>query len=700
GGQPGGAAGAAGQGGFGHAGGAAGAGAIGGSAGSAGAGGPGGGGQAGAGAGGAGGHGTFPACQAASSTGGGHFGIGGAGDPIFTRFTIPTDGSSPGAIITGPDCNLWFVESQGNKIGRITPAGAITEFPIPTTGAAPSSIAVGPDGNLWFSESVAHKLGRITTAGLITEFTIPGGSVSPLSLTAGPDGRLWFTTGRAGVIGSLTTDGVFSSYPISSPSSYYMGITVGNDGALWFSGNTGLVQVDRMSISGEDTLYRSTSSLSSPWSDDSRPSKIVSGPDGNLWFSVTNNYMDYIAVVSTSGTLVNLFAIPYWSPASAPGIKNLTFGPDGNLYMTEADRGAVVRMTPTGTVTDVVGAVPAVARRFTGIAFGPDGNLWYTDVASNAVWRMQPPGSGATGAGGIGGGSGGMAGAGGAPAVTTAGPFTCGSTNLGTADFDGDGISDCVIATPSPSSPTILYPTFLKGSTNGFAQTGVVTAIPLPGTSTALSNLDLSGDGRADLTVTSSVTSPSSSLYVTYLKPQTDGSFTLGSQTRIDGNLNLPVAFSFDGAGDLNGDGKQDLLLAGWTEDDDVQAVSWLVISDKGSTALSAGFTLGGMGGLSLGKPFADFNGDGKLDVAIVLDQVTPNHTVVYEGVSIVYGNGDGTFQPPVQVPGSPTSSVSIVGVYFDPSFANPYLVVGIFPPFQTVSICGDRAGHFNVGCR
>jgi len=52
---------------------------------------------------------------------------------IINEFTITADISSPNDIVAGPDGNLWVTEPaiNGNKIGRITPAGAITEFAIP-----------------------------------------------------------------------------------------------------------------------------------------------------------------------------------------------------------------------------------------------------------------------------------------------------------------------------------------------------------------------------------------------------------------------------------------------------------------------------------------------------------------------------------------------------------------------------------------
>jgi virginiamycin B lyase len=91
---------------------------------------------------------------------------------FFTEFPIPTPDSEPSGIVTGSDGNLWFTEGEGNKIGRITTtggptdyigrmttAGALAEFPIPTLEAAPLGITTGPNGNLWFVESGGGRSG-------------------------------------------------------------------------------------------------------------------------------------------------------------------------------------------------------------------------------------------------------------------------------------------------------------------------------------------------------------------------------------------------------------------------------------------------------------------------------------------------------------------------------------------------------------
>ena len=38
-----------------------------------------------------------------------------------SEYIVPTKGSSPTAIVEGPDEATWFLETFGDKIGRITP---------------------------------------------------------------------------------------------------------------------------------------------------------------------------------------------------------------------------------------------------------------------------------------------------------------------------------------------------------------------------------------------------------------------------------------------------------------------------------------------------------------------------------------------------------------------------------------------------
>ena len=70
----------------------------------------------------------------------------------ISEFSVPSADSYPTGIAAGPDGNLWFTETSGNKIGRISPSGTITEFPVPTAKSGPAGSRAGPDGNLWFTD--------------------------------------------------------------------------------------------------------------------------------------------------------------------------------------------------------------------------------------------------------------------------------------------------------------------------------------------------------------------------------------------------------------------------------------------------------------------------------------------------------------------------------------------------------------------
>src|SRR5690606_11120565 len=83
----------------------------------------------------------------------------------ITTFTAPNMGG-PDSVTTGPDGNIWFASSNGDKIGKVTPSGGVTVFPQdPLYG--PNDIVAGPDGNLWFTARQASGLGRITPTGTV-----------------------------------------------------------------------------------------------------------------------------------------------------------------------------------------------------------------------------------------------------------------------------------------------------------------------------------------------------------------------------------------------------------------------------------------------------------------------------------------------------------------------------------------------------
>ncbi len=300
---------------------------------------------------------------------------GGAQAQAVTEFHTGITGSAqPWGITAGPDGNLWFAESAGDRIGRITPTGTITEFTTGVTaGSHPTSITVGPDHNLWFTEQNGSRIGQITTAGVVTEFTA-GISGSATDITAGPDGNLWFTE-AAGRIGKITIAGVVTEYTAGiTAGAVPLGIAAGADGNLWFTENNGN-RIGRITTGGSVTEFSAgiTANASIQY--------ITAGPDGNLWFTEFN--LNRIGRITPSGVVTEFVGLTGTEP------YGIAAGPDGNLWFTEFSS-QIGRMTPGGIVTEFSAGISAFSGPL-GITAGPDGNLWFAEWFGNRIGRLTTP---------------------------------------------------------------------------------------------------------------------------------------------------------------------------------------------------------------------------------------------------------------------------------------------------------------------
>ena len=92
-------------------------------------------------------------------------------------------------------------------------------------------------------------------------------------------------------------------------------------------------------------------------------------------------------------------------------------------------------------------------------------------------------------------------------------------------------------------------------------------------------------------------------------------------------------------AGDFNGDGRTDLAVAE-RPDDWHRRVSVLLGNGDGTFQPQVTYAVGSMPDAIVA---GDFNGDGRTDLAVVKLQIRHQGTV-----SVLLGNGDGTFQPQV----------------------------------------------------
>ncbi|HYH28097.1 MAG TPA: VCBS repeat-containing protein [Actinomycetota bacterium] len=220
-------------------------------------------------------------------------------------------------------------------------------------------------------------------------------------------------------------------------------------------------------------------------------------------------------------------------------------------------------------------------------------------------------------------------------------PATSSAVAAAAGDLDEDGKADIVRANDLPSVTVVFG-------------TGVRKEIPIAQTAMAVFIRDATGDGNADV-----LTAQRSSSIVEVIEGDGEGNLAPQRGTFFTNRAGFTTR-----SADFNNDGKMDviagelnLIIDGYT---DPSTASVLLNDGKG------GFTRAGTvstQGSSTGLDVGDVNGDGNVDVV-----VSDYHS---SSVSQYLGNGDGTFDDRMYLPGCALNDAVVVGNFNGDAYAD-----------------------------
>ncbi len=173
------------------------------------------------------------------------------------------------------------------------------------------------------------------------------------------------------MVGTVTPGGGITTYSLST-GSRPVRITTGSDGNLWVTESVG-DKIARVTPGGAITVFAVPTKNAMPWG-------IAAGPDGNLWF--TENGSSKIGRITTSGVITE-FSLGQ----SGLCPFDIVAGSDGNLWFTEDTASILGRITTGGIITQYT--LPTTGSGPEGIALGPGHtSIWWDESSAGQVGNL------------------------------------------------------------------------------------------------------------------------------------------------------------------------------------------------------------------------------------------------------------------------------------------------------------------------
>ena len=309
-------------------------------------------------------------------------------ESIF-EYPTPTTASSPAGLDFDSKGNLWFVEINGNKIGKLTPSEVapgtskgIVEYELPHKNSKPQYLMVSRDDTVWFSEMGGNRIGRLDQASKkIQEYDIPTPNSEPHNLFESKDGMIWFTEFEANKIGRLDPKtGEIREFSVNEGHPHDL---VVHDGYVWytqggkfwarvFSNKIGFLELESGKV-GEILIPP----------DKSVPHGMFLASDNTIWF--TQFFANKISRLDFSEEFPPK-VINYQIPGKRTGAHDLVVDYDKQLVWFVANhKDSIGKLDLTegepGTSKGIqLFTLPTKGAHPSNLVLDKEGNVWFTEM--------------------------------------------------------------------------------------------------------------------------------------------------------------------------------------------------------------------------------------------------------------------------------------------------------------------------------
>lgn len=363
---------------------------------------------------------------------------GDGGSAIGAQFSIPYD------LKLTPNGDLLVADTANLRVRKITSGtvNTIAGVNVGDSGPAlsaylntPAGIAVAPNGDVYFSDSDNNRIRRVTTTGNISTAagTGLGGSTQgriyqPLGMTFDAQGMLYFADSGNNRIQRITPAGNMSTYMGGTPGfagdggpgqtaqfSFPFDVAADAAGNFYISdmGNLRVREVDATTsniktIAG--TGKPGSSGLNGPaTSAQMGPMGIALDMSGNLYIADgPNNRVLKVAAASGTVSMVAGTGAPGFSGDGGPATQaklnrptDVVIDSNGVLYVADYNNQVVRKVSAAGMITTIAGSgklafdrdnAPALSAGLDpfALALGSNGSLYIADFTNDRIRKLTP----------------------------------------------------------------------------------------------------------------------------------------------------------------------------------------------------------------------------------------------------------------------------------------------------------------------